>query len=51
MAEGYIICRGLDDLESWKADIITKYGWSSTTAGTEVIFQFGSQIICYVEGS
>ncbi len=51
MAEGYIICRGLKGLESWKADIKAKYTWSSITAGSEVIFQFGSQIICYAEGS
>ena len=51
MAEGYIICRGFDDLESWKADIKTKYTWSTITAGTPIIFQFGNQMICYAEGS
>ena len=51
MAEGYIICRGFADLEGWKANIKIKYTWSSITAGSEIIFQFGNQIICYAEGS
>lgn len=51
MAEGYIICRKFDDLNSWKADLKTKMTWSTITAGTEVIFQYGTLIICYAEGA
>lgn len=51
MAEGYIICRGFADLESWKADIKAKYSWSTITAGSEIIFSSGSLTICYAEGS
>ena len=51
MAEGYIICRGLDDLETWKAEIKTKYGWSALVAQTQLICQFGSVILCYSEGT
>lgn len=51
MAEGYIICRGLAQLQSWKADIKTKYTWSTITAGSEIIFKDGSQYVCYAEGS